>query len=190
MAGNNLDTYIRIRAGVEGISDLNQLLNIIEQAGGDVSQLREQTQRLSNTWNTLTPEEQTRQINELAQSTQGLARDTNRATDQMERFLGVRSNNTINAEINQVNTALGILHSRLEAGTISQEEFNRMQQAGQARLNALQGELNQTSSSLNRVDDNAKKASVGMEGLGGAFNKFQGLLATLGVSVGAWSLSN
>lgn len=188
MAGNNLDTYIRIRAGVEGISDLNQLLNIIEQAGGDVSQLREQTQRLSNTWNTLTPEEQTRQINELAQSTQGLARDTNRATDQMERFLGVRSNNTINAEINQVNTALGTLHSRLEAGTISQEEFNRMQQAGQARLNALQGELNQTSSSLNRVDDNAKKASVGMEGLGGAFNKFQGLLATLGVSVGAMEL--
>lgn len=184
----NFDTSITIRAGVEGISDLNQLMDVIEQAGGDVSQLREQTQRLGDTWHTLTPDEQTRQINELATATQGLARDTNRATDQMERFLGVRSNNAINAEINQVNTALGTLHSRLEAGTISQEEFNRMSQAGQNRLNALQGELNQTSTSLNRVDDNAKKASVGMEGLGGAFNKFQGLLATLGVSVGAMEL--
>lgn len=165
MAGNNLDTYIRIRAGVEGISDLNHLIDIIEQAGGDVSQLRAQTEQLNNTWNTLTTEEQTRQLNELATSTQGLARDTNRATEQMERFLGVRSNNSINQEISQVNAALAVLRQRLEAGTISQDEFNRMSQAGQTRLNALQGELNQTAAGLNRIDGATAQAGVSLNNL-------------------------
>lgn len=161
----NFESSITIRAGVEGIGDLNQLLDIIEEAGGDVSQLRAQTEQLNNTWNTLTTEEQTRQLNELATSTQGLARDTNRATEQMERFLGVRSNNSINQEISQVNTALAVLRQRLEAGTISQDEFNRMSQAGQTRLNALQGELNQTAAGLNRIDGATAQAGVSLNNL-------------------------
>ena len=51
MAGNNLDTSIIIRAGVEGLGDLNQLLDAIEKAGGDVNHLRDASQRLGDAWN-------------------------------------------------------------------------------------------------------------------------------------------
>ena len=176
MAGNNLDTYIRIRAGVEGLSDLNNLVHAIEQAGGDVTQLRQAATQLQNTWNTLTTEEQNRQLQELANTANGLARSTNNATQQMERLLGVRSNSAIHTEITQVNTALATLQQRLNAGTISQEEFNRMNQAGQQRLNTLQAELNQTSSSLNRMDTASNQAGGGIDkltknlmGLAGAY---------------------
>lgn len=147
----SLDTSITIRAGVEGLADLKRLTDIIEQAGGDVTQLRDATQRLGDSWNNLSTEEQNRQLQDLGRSAQDLARDTNRATEQMERFLGVRTNNTINQEIEQVNNALTELQRRYNAGTISQEEFNRMSQAGEQRLNALQGELGQTSNSMERL---------------------------------------
>lgn len=177
MAGN-LDTSITIRAGVEGLADLRQLINVIEQAGGDVTHLRQASEQLGNSWHNLSTDEQNRQLKQLGQSAQELARDTNRATEQMERFLGVRSNSSITSEIGQVNAALATLHDRLKAGTISQDEFNRMTAAGQARLNALQEELNQTAGAAARTEHQ-------LGGLGGAMGRFQGLLAALGVSVGA-----
>lgn len=183
MAGNNLETSITIRAGVEGISDLNQLLNIIEQAGGDVSHLRQQTERLGNVWHSLSTDEQTRQLSELAKQANGLATNTNKATQQMERLLGVRSNNTINAEITQVNTALATLRQRLNAGTISQDEFNRMNAAGEQRLNALQAELNQTAADIQRVDNVSGQA-------GGGFTKLKtSLMGMAGAYVGVQTVT-
>ena len=183
MAGNHLETSITIRAGVEGISDLNQLLNIIEQAGGDVTQLRQATTQLQNTWNTLTTEEQNRQLQEMADTANGVARSTNNATAQMERFLGVRSNNTINAEITQVNTALATLRQRLNAGTISQDEFNRMNAAGEQRLNALKAELNQTAADIQRVGNVSGQA-------GGGFTKLKtSLMGMAGAYVGVQTVT-
>lgn len=173
---NNIEAGIIIRAGVEGLADLNNLVHIIEQAGGDVTQLRQATTQLGNAWNTLTVEEQNRQLQELGNTAGDLARQTNQATAQMERFLGVRSNNTINQEISQVNTALATLQQRLNAGAISQEEFNRMSTAGQNRLNSLQSELNQTATSINRMDNASNDAGGGIDrltknlmGLAGAY---------------------
>ncbi len=162
---NNIETGIIIRAGVDGLSDLNNLIHTIEQAGGDVSQLREQATLLSNAWNTLSTEEQNRQLQELGATANGLARSTNNATASMERLFNTRTDSSINAEINQVNTALTTLRQRLNAGTISQEEFNRLTQAGQTRLNALQAELNQTTTSINRMDNASSQAGGGIDKL-------------------------
>lgn len=184
----SLDTSITIRAGVEGLADLKRLTDIIEQAGGDVTQLRDATQRLGDSWNNLSTEEQNRQLQDLGRSAQDLARDTNRATEQMERFLGVRTNNTINQEIEQVNNALTELQRRYNAGTISQEEFNRMSQAGEQRLNALRNELNGTTASLNQTDAASRRAGGGANDLGAAFGRLQNVLGVLGVSFGAMEI--
>ncbi|MBS9780693.1 MAG: tape measure protein, partial [Moraxellaceae bacterium] len=65
MANSDLQAVLNIRAGVTGLSDIELLINTIEDAGGDVEQLRRQYQHLNNTWNTLSTEEQARQFGEL-----------------------------------------------------------------------------------------------------------------------------
>ena len=163
MAGNNLDTSIIIRAGVEGLGDLNQLLDAIEKAGGDVNHLRDASRRLGDAWNSLSTEEQTRKLKELADSTLVLNRQTNTATQSMERLFNVRTSNTINAEIDQVNASLVTLRDRFNNGNISQEEFNRLNQAAAQRLRSLQGELGQTSQSMESLLNVRSRSTIELE---------------------------
>lgn len=165
-----------IRTGPEGLSDLNQLIHAIEQAGGNTDSLRAEFTRLSNTFHSLPLAEQNNQMQQLGNSAIDLARHINTTTGQMERLFGVRSSNTINSEIAQINASLATLRQRLDAGTISQEEFNRMSTAGQNRLNSLQSELNQTATSINRMDNASNNAGGGIDmltknlmGLAGAY---------------------
>lgn len=165
-----------IRTGQEGLNDLNQLIHAIEQAGGNTTSLRAEFTRLSNTFNSLPLAEQNRQIQLLGNSAVDLTRHINSTTSQMERLFGVRTSNTINGEIAQINASLATLRQRLDAGTISQEEFNRMSAAGQNRLNGLQSELNQTATSINRMDNASNDAGGGIDrltknlmGLAGAY---------------------
>lgn len=165
-----------IRTGPEGLNDLNQLIHAIEQAGGNTTSLRTEFTQLSNTFSSLPLAEQNRQIQLLGNSAVDLTRHINSTTSQMERLFGVRTSNTINGEIAQINASLATLRQRLEAGTISQEEFNRMSTAGQNRLNSLQSELNQTATSINRMDNASNNAGGGIDiltknlmGLAGAY---------------------
>lgn len=165
-----------IRTGPEGLNDLNQLIHAIEQAGGNTTSLRAEFTRLSNTFSSLPLAEQNRQIQLLGNSAVDLTRHINSTTSQMERLFGVRTSNTINGEIAQINASLATLRQRLDAGTISQEEFNRMSTAGQNRLNGLQSELNQTATSINRMDNASNNAGGGIDiltknlmGLAGAY---------------------
>ena len=177
-----------IRVGRQGLADINQISNSIQEAGGDVTQLRADLVSLSNSFNSLSTDEQNRQLRELAISAGNLSRSTNNATASMERLFNTRTDSSINAEINQVNTALTTLRQRLNAGTISQEEFNRLTQAGQTRLNALQAELNQTTNALNRNEQSTHKAGNAMKTTANAVNSLQGMLGALGISVGAMEL--
>lgn len=163
-----------IRTGTEGLNDLNQLIHAIEQAGGNTTSLRAEFTQLSNTFNSLPLAEQNRQIQLLGNSAVDLTRHINSTTSQMERLFGVRTSNTINGEIAQINASLATLRQRLDAGTISQEEFNRMSQAGQARLNSLQSELNQTTSSMNQMGNATAQAGGGVDKLAGTLRNMAG----------------
>ena len=117
----------------------------------------------------------------IAQAGTRAAQTAQAATASMERLLGIRTNNTINAEINAVNQALVQLNTRLQQGAVSQQEFNRLSQAGQARLNALQAELNGTVVATQRT-------AAATDGLSGIYGRLQGVLATLGVGFSVMEL--
>lgn len=174
-------TIQNIGAGQRGLADLNQIITAIEQAGGNATELRNRLTQLNNSFNSLSIQEQESQIRQLADSTLNMARATNNATQHTERLFGVRTSNTINSEITQINTALAQLRQRLANGTISQAEFNRMTTAGEQRLNALQAELNQTEQATDRLGN-------ATAGVSKAFNGLTGLMGSLGVSVGAMEL--
>ena len=111
---------IRSSSAINGeIDAINQSLNTMRQRleAGSVSQ------------------QEFNRINEAAQQRlRELRGELNQASSGMERRVNVRPSNAINTEINEVNNALGILRQQLNAGTISQEEFNRLTRAGEARL--------------------------------------------------------
>lgn len=181
MTNPNFQASLVINAGVTNLNQLQQLINQIEQAGGEVSQLRQQSEQLDNTWHSLSTDEQTNQLQALANQAINLYQQTAIATQNMEQLFGVRTNQSIENEIRQINQSLATLHQRYQQGAISQAEFNRLSQAAQNRLNALQNEIHQTSQGINHLDTATNQATKALTGL-------QGLLTILGIGLGASEL--
>ncbi|PID37566.1 MAG: hypothetical protein CR966_01280 [Pseudomonadales bacterium] len=91
MSNADLQAVLNIRAGVTGLSDLELLINTIEDAGGDVEQLRREYQRLNSTWNTLSTEEQQREFSELRNEIVRTNNTLNRSHDNFNRQANITS---------------------------------------------------------------------------------------------------
>ncbi len=160
---NDLDAA---RARLQNMTLAGASLTSIQQAQTEIAQLE---QRLTQAQTAST------EFGNAMSSALNRAGQTAQQTEaSIDRLLGVRSNNAITSDINAISQALDHLQTEFEQGRISQQEFNRLSQAGQVRLNALQGELNSVSTATQRT-------TTATDGLGNVYGKLQGILATLGL---------
>ena len=89
MADNNLDVRLLVRAGVEGIDQLERVIEILRRSGASTEQLSEEAERLRREWDNLSPEEQARRIAELARQLADAQRRNGGLNDEAERSVGV-----------------------------------------------------------------------------------------------------
>lgn len=169
MANNNLVTQITIRAGVEGINDINRLADAIEEAGTDVGQLRQSAMQLQNAWRSLSTDEQTRQLHALSDEAERLRNLTN-----ARLTLNLTGDDQVRRQIQQVTQAYQTLRT---SGTLTTAELNRATQAYQQQLRTLQAQLNHTTHAQNAL-------SYSTQGVQQALTGLQGLMAGLGLTVG------
>ena len=158
-------------AGNQSANGVENVGQSARQASGNVSTLAQVTanavnqasslnQSANNTSNSIrglgaSANRTNSQVNTLSATLNSASSSAQNASANLERVLRARTNNTINAEIMQVHSALLDLDVQLRAGTISQQEFNRMTNAGQVRLQALRAELNSTGTSVDTMGDRA-----------------------------------
>ncbi len=135
MANNQLHTQLTISAGVEGINDINRLADAIEQAGGDVSSLRQESSQLQSTWNALSTDEQTRQLNALSSQAERLRQITS-----ARMTLGLTGDDEVRQQIANVTNAYNQLR---QSGTLSQQELARATQLHTQQVAELEARLGQ-----------------------------------------------
>lgn len=90
-----LDTELLITAGVNGLSQIDNLINRIDAAGGDTDQLRQASEQLRNEWDNLSADEQAQRLRDLGNAAnQGaddvdiLGRNTDQTTSAFDRMIG------------------------------------------------------------------------------------------------------
>ena len=90
-----LDTELLITAGVNGLSQIDNLINRIDAAGGDTDQLRQASEQLRNEWDNLSADEQAQRLRDLGNAAnQGaddvdiLGRNTDQTTNAFDRMIG------------------------------------------------------------------------------------------------------
>lgn len=169
MANNNLVTQITIRAGVEGINDINRLADAIEEAGGDVGQLRQSARDLQNAWRNLSTDEQTRQLQNLSDEAERLRNIAN-----ARMTLGLDVDDRIRQEISDITQAY---HQLRNSGTLSTTELGRATQAYHQRLQILESQLDQATNAQRELASSSESVKQVFHGL-------QGLMAGLGLTVG------
>lgn len=88
-----LDTELLITAGVNGLSQIDNLINRIDAAGGDTDQLRQASEQLRNEWDNLSADEQAQRLRDLGNAAnQGaddvdiLGRNTDQTTSAFDRM--------------------------------------------------------------------------------------------------------
>ena len=106
MADNNLDVRLLVRAGVEGIDQLERVIEILRKSGASTERLSEEAERLRREWDNLSPEEQARRIAELARQLADAQRRNGGLNDEAERSVGVFGR--FKGAIVAVGAALGI----------------------------------------------------------------------------------
>lgn len=106
MADNNLDVRLLVRAGVEGIDQLERVIEILRRSGASTERLSEEAERLRREWDNLSPEEQARRIAELARQLADAQRRNGGLNDEAERSVGVFGR--FKGAIVAVGAALGI----------------------------------------------------------------------------------
>lgn len=110
------------------------------------------------------------------------AKATKEAEQQIDKLFGVRTDSQIQREIDDITTALKRMGERSD---ITKAELVRMTQAGEAKLSELRAELNNTTQATQKQGAAMDKAQGSGKRLMGTFGSLQGVLATLGVSIGA-----
>ena len=237
----DLTTSIRIRAGVDGLSDIEALTRRLAETGVNTDELAQSARHLQDNWNDLSTDEQTAELARLSDEAQRLHRlaehratlgldvDTrirreidninhafdelvssgtlgqeelaraserhrqrldelnrtlNQADDNIHRLLNVRSQNTIENEIGDINNALNRLQGELNEGRISQQEFNRLTAAAEQRLNHLQRELNGAEREADAFGDSITQLGGRLGGVHKGLNLLSGAMAALGIGVG------
>jgi tape measure domain-containing protein len=174
---NDLDAA---RAHLQNMTLAGASLTSIQQAQTEIAQLE---QRLGQAQTAST------ELGNAMSSALNRASQTAQQTEaSIDRLLGVRSNNAITSDINAVSQALNHLQTEFEQGRISQQEFNRMTQAGEARLQSLQNELAGTTNAVARHNNAQGDLRGNLGGVSNAFGSLQGLLAAVGVSFGAMEI--
>lgn len=174
---NDLDAA---RAHLQNMTLAGASLTSIQQAQTEIAQLE---QRLGQAQTAST------ELGNAMSSALNRASQTAQQTEaSIDRLLGVRSNNAITSDINAISQALNHLQTEFEQGRISQQEFNRMTQAGEARLQSLQNELAGTTNAVARHNNAQGDLRGNLGGVANAFGGLQGLLATVGVSFGAMEI--
>jgi len=147
---NDLDAA---RARLQNMTLAGASLTSIQQAQTEIAQLE---QRLGQAQTAST------ELGNAMSSALNRASQTAQQTEaSIDRLLGVRSNNVITSDINAISQALNHLQTEFEQGRISQQEFNRMTQAGEARLQSLQNELAGTTNNLAQLGGASQQADGG-----------------------------
>lgn len=160
MANNNqLHTALTISAGVEGINDVRRLTDVIEQAGGNVDELRQSADALESAWDGLSTDEQTRQLNNLADEAERLRQLTS-----ARMTLGLDVDDRARAELTRLHESYNRLR---QSGTLTNSELARATQLYEARVQELNAQLGRTPMQLSNLTQ-----SIG------------GLMGALGVGVG------
>lgn len=174
---NDLDSA---RARLQNMTLAGASLTSIQQAQTEIAQLE---QRLGQAQTAST------ELGNAMSSALNRASQTAQQTEaSIDRLLGVRSNNAITSDINAISQALNHLQTEFEQGRISQQEFNRMTQAGEVRLQSLQNELAGTTNAVARHNNAQGDLRGNLGSVSNAFGSLQGLLAAVGVSFGAMEI--
>lgn len=174
---NELD---EARARLQNMTLAGASLTSIQQAQTEIAQLE---QRLGQAQTAST------ELGNAMSSALNRASQTAQQTEaSIDRLLGVRSNNAITSDINAISQALDHLQTEFEQGRISQQEFNRMTQAGEARLQSLQNELAGTTNAVAQHNNAQGDLRGNLGSVSNAFGSLQGLLAAVGVSFGAMEI--
>ena len=174
---NDLD---EARAHLQNMTLAGASLTSIQQAQTEIAQLE---QRLGQAQTAST------ELGNAMSSALNRASQTAQQTEaSIDRLLGVRSNNAITSDINAISQALDHLQTEFEQGRISQQEFNRMTQAGEARLQSLQNELAGTTNAVAQHNNAQGDLRGNLVSVSNAFGSLQGLLAAVGVSFGAMEI--
>lgn len=174
---NDLD---EARARLQNMTLAGASLTSIQQAQTEIAQLE---QRLGQAQTAST------ELGNAMSSALNRASQTAQQTEaSIDRLLGVRSNNAITSDINAISQALNHLQTEFEQGRISQQEFNRMTQAGEVRLQSLQNELAGTTNAVAQHNNAQGDLRGNLGSVSNAFGSLQGLLAAVGVSFGAMEI--
>jgi len=174
---NDLD---EARARLQNMTLAGASLTSIQQAQTEIAQLE---QRLGQAQTAST------ELGNAMSSALNRASQTAQQTEaSIDRLLGVRSNNAITSDINAISQALDHLQTEFEQGRISQQEFNRMTQAGEARLQSLRNELAGTTNAVAQHNNAQGDLRGNLGSVSNAFGSLQGLLAAVGVSFGAMEI--
>lgn len=174
---NDLDAA---RAHLQNMTLAGVSLTSIQQAQTEIAQLE---QRLGQAQTAST------ELGNAMSSALNRASQTAQQTEaSIDRLLGVRSNNAITSDINAISQALNHLQTEFEQGRISQQEFNRMTQAGEARLQSLRNELAGTTNAVAQHNNAQGDLRGNLGSVSNAFGSLQGLLAAVGVSFGAMEI--
>lgn len=135
MANNQLHTALTISAGVEGINDIRRLADAIEQAGGNVDELRQSANTLERAWDGLSTDEQTRELNQLSNQAERLRQITS-----ARMTLGLTGDDEVRQQIADVTQAYRTLQA---SGTLTQEELARATQYHTQQVAQLEAQLGQ-----------------------------------------------
>lgn len=175
---NNLQTQLTIRADVQGIDGLNQLANSLVQVGDELNQATQPAsataQALGNVANSAnhTHHSTTTLSQSIAQVNAGLAgtatptTNASTAIGSLASTAGHLAHNTshLTHSVGAVNSTLGATSSSAHTASTA--------------LGSLTQSANQSTTAVSRLDN-------AMGSVRSAFGGLQGLLATLGVGLGA-----
>lgn len=157
MANANFSASLVINAGVEGINEINQLANTIEQTGVDVTELRQASQQLQSAWHTLSTTEQTQQLQNLSNEAERL---NNLA--QARITLGIDTDDNARQEIERISQAYQDL---MNSGTLSQQEMARATQLHTQRVNELEQQLGRVPLTMESISEHMGKIVASAGGL-------------------------
>ena len=106
MADNRLDVGLLIHAGVEGLDQLDRVIDELDQTGESTEQLRTEAARLRQQWNNLSPDEQAAALERLGRATNDATQRQEEHTEETER--SVSAYGRMKGAVLALGAALGI----------------------------------------------------------------------------------
>ena len=157
----DMQLALRVNAAVQGVRDIEQLAQAIEEAGGDASTLREEGARLAQELENLRGSADPAALRALSEAEQQLAAHTADAQAQLSTLnaeaqrlrdaritLGIDNDDNVRKQIEEVTEAYKLLR---EEGNLSHEELVRATEAHRARVEELEAQLGRVRPSLESI---------------------------------------